>query len=50
MFSNTYIDGGTSDRNGHAYFIGESGLKTSLVKVRESDFAIVFEKEFGHVT
>ena len=39
---------GTTDGNGHAYFVVESS--STILKVRESDFTIVFEQEFDHIS
>ena len=46
----TQLKIGTSDGNGHAYFLGSLSSKTRLLKLKESDYSIVFEKEYGHIS
>lgn len=49
QYASTNIYIGTSDGSGNAYFLGEVSSKTILIKVQESDYNIMLEKEYGHI-
>lgn len=49
-FSTSLINAGASDGSGNAYFFANFGSKCRLVKMQESDYFIVFEREYGHVS
>ena len=50
LFSNTELTSGTPDGAGNVYFVGYISKRTRIIKVQESDYSIIFEKEYGHVS
>ena len=50
LFSTADVEKGVSDGNGNVYFLGSQSSRAVLVKLQESDYSIVFEKDYGHIS
>ena len=48
LYAGTDLEKASSDGNGHIYFLGDESGRSVLVKFREEDYSIVYERDYGH--